>query len=114
MVTQTSRNLPLCVTFFTRLATLIITITSLTYLAINDLLDSDLPVLTNIVQSHHILEVLHIYEINCIDSTNLLQLIEAADSNEHVVTFKLDESVYDQLPLDIQVQYVHLLEPDDE
>ena len=96
------------------LATLIITITSLTYLAINDLLDSDLPVLTNIVQSHHILEVLHIYEINCIDSTNLLQLIEAADSNEHVVTFKLDESVYDQLPLDIQVQYVHLLEPDDE
>ena len=95
------------------LAALIVNITSLTYLEIYDPLDSDLPVLTNIVQSHHTLEVLQIREIkNFTDSTNLLQLIEAADSNEHVVTFKLD--IFDyvcKLPPHIQEQYKHLLEP---
>ena len=66
------------------LAALIMNITSLTYLGISYLRDSDLPVLTNIVQSHHTLEVLDIGAIqNCTDSTNLLQLIEAADNNEH-------------------------------
>ena len=72
------------------LAALIVNITSLTYLNIYSPFDSDLPVLTTIVQSQHTLEVLFIYTIqNCTDSTNLLQLIEAADSNELVVTFQL-------------------------
>ena len=95
------------------LAALIVNITSLTYLTINVLLDSDLPVLTNIVQSHHTLEVLQFEEIqNRTDSTNLLQLIEAADSNEHAVTFRLG-SEYDKLPPHIHEQYKHLLEPYD-
>ena len=94
------------------LAALIMNITSLIYLKIHDLLDSDLPVLTNIVQSHHTLEVLSIFNIyDCTDSTNLLQLIEAADSNEHVVTFKLYHSDYNKLPPHIQEQYKHLLKP---
>ena len=110
-------------------AALIVNSTSLTYLKIGgslhlpnlpdlpdnayfSLLDSDLPVLTNIVQSHHTLEVLEIYDIqNCTDSTNLLQLIEAADSNEHVVTFKLVRSDYNKLPPHIHEQYKHLLQP---
>ena len=94
------------------LAALIVNITSLTYLKIRVLPDSDLPVLTNIVQSHHTLEVLIIYNIyNCALSTNLLQLIEAADSNEHVVTFKLYHSDYNKLPPHIHEQYKHLLQP---
>ena len=95
------------------LAALIVNIASLTYLEIDDPLStSDLPVLTNIVQSHHTLEVLHIEEIkDYTDSTNLLQLIKAADSNEHVVTFKLDIVVYNKLPPHIQEQYKHLLKP---
>ena len=95
------------------LAALIVNITSLTYLEIRaGLQDSDLPVLTNIVQSHHTLEELTIYRIqNCTDSTNLLQLIEAADSNEHVVTFKLHRSDYYELPPHIREQYKHLLKP---
>ena len=75
------------------LAALIVNITSMIYLEINSYsnestetkgpLDSDLPVLTNIVQSHRTLEELHvgkiIYQNDSTDSsTNLLQLIEAA------------------------------------
>ena len=94
------------------LAALIVNITSLTYLRIGYLLDSDLPVLTNIVQSHHTLEVLDINEIqNCTDSTNLHQLIKAADSNEHVLSFELHRSDYIKLPPHIQEQYKHLLQP---
>ena len=94
------------------LAALIVNITSLTYLDIEYQLDSDLPVLTNIVQSHHTLEVLDIGEMEyCTDSTNLLQLIEAADSNEHVVTFELDRLAYNKLPPHIHKQYKHLLKP---
>ena len=95
------------------LAALIMNITSLIYLEIRvGLLDSDLPILTNIAQSHHTLEVLDIYKMrNCTDSTNLLQLIEAADSNEHVVTFELDRSDYNKLPPHIHEQYKHLLQP---
>ena len=98
------------------LAALIMNITSLTYLNIVLLLNNDLlPVLTNIVQSHHTLEVLQISFIqHCTDSTNLLQLIEAADSNKHVVTFKLDESDYNMLPPHILEQYKHLLKPFDD
>ena len=44
--------------FIHLLAALIPNIVSLTYLEILYPLDSDLPVLTNIVQSHHTLEVL--------------------------------------------------------
>ena len=94
------------------LAALIVNITSLTYLNIYSPFDSDLPVLTTIVQSQHTLEVLFIYTIqNCTDSTNLLQLIEAADSNEHVVTFQLGLLTYNKLPPHIQEQYKHLLKP---
>ena len=97
------------------LAALIVNITSLTNLQIHDLLDSDLPVLTNIVQSHSTLEVLSISEINdYTNSTNLLQLIEAADDSEHVVTLQLDKSDYDKLPAHIHEQYEHLLDPIDE
>ena len=66
------------------LAALIVNITSLTYLKISVILDSDLPVLTNIVQSHHTLEVLQIrWIIYCSEEneTNLLQLIEAAGNS---------------------------------
>ena len=100
------------------LAALIMNITSLTYLKIHFPLDSDLSFLTNIVQSHHTLEVLDIEKIEVLDigqdytdSTNLLQLIEAADSNEHVVTFELDTSDYHKLPSHIHEQYKHLLKP---
>ena len=76
-------------------------------------LDSDLPVLTNIVQSHRTLEELHvgkiIYENDSTDpSTNLLQLIEAA-GNSQLKELKLHESDYDKLPPHIHKQYKHLV-----
>ena len=99
-----SRNL------FRPLAALIMNITSLTYLAIDYPLDSELPDLTKIVQSHHTLEVLCFFKIqNVSASTNLLQLIEAADSNEHVVTLELDISDYSRLLPHIHEQHKHLL-----
>ena len=64
-----------------QLAALINEYTSLTYLWIRfySLQDSDLPVLTNIVRSHHTLEELCIGFISCDNyETELLQLIEAA------------------------------------
>ena len=78
------------------LAALIMNITSLIYLQISRfLLDSDLPVLTNIVQSHHTLEVLEI-GVNK-NETELLQLIEAAGNSrlKKLILHKLD---YDKLP----------------
>ena len=95
------------------LAALIVNITSLTYLLIDSVLqDSDLPVLTNIVQSHSTLGVLTISKINhCINSTNLLQLIEAADDSEHVVILRLHKSDYDKLPAHIHKLYEDLLKP---
>ena len=106
--------------FLHPLAALIVNITSLTYLEINNkqyptsgLEDSDLPVLTNIVQSHHTLEVLEIREIiyctSTYTSTNLLQLIEAA-GNSQLKKLRLDKSNYDELPQHIHIQYKHLLE----
>ena len=94
------------------LAALIMNITSLTYLGISGFLrDIDLHVLTNIVQSHHTLEVLHIGWIqNRTDSTNLLQLIEAA-GNSRLKKLRLNKSSYNKLPPHIQEQYKHLLEP---
>ena len=95
------------------LAASIVNITSLTYLKIcNDLLDSDLPVLTNIVQSHHTLEVLQIGWIRYKrdeNETNLLQLIEAA-GNSRLKNLRLNESDYDNLPPHNHEQYKHLLE----
>ena len=97
------------------LAALIVNITSLTYLMILDPLDSTLPVLTNIVQSHRTLEVLFISKINDYTNfTNLLQLIEAADDSEHVVTLQLHKSDYDKLPAHIHELYEDLLDPIDE
>ena len=70
------------------LAALIPNIVSLTYLGIGTLYpvdsDSDLPVLTNIVQSHHTLEVLEIGWIQDRDASpaNMLQLIEAAGNSQ--------------------------------
>ena len=109
--------------FLRPLAALIVNITSLIYLEINNdtkdypetsgPLDSDLPVLTNIVQSHRTLEELHvgkiIYENDSTDpSTNLLQLIEAA-GNSQLKELKLHESDYDKLPPHIRKQYKHLV-----
>ena len=95
------------------LAALIMNITSLTCLEINDLLlDSDLPVLTNIVQSHHTLEVLQIgsiYYYGDESETNLLPLIEAA-GNSRLKKLRLHKSDYDKLPPHIHEQYKHLLE----
>ena len=101
-------------------AALIINMTSLVYLEINNVLsedasigplDSDLPVLTNIVQSHHTLEVLRIGVIQSrtTSSTNLLQLIITA-GNSGLKKIILDISDYDELPSHILEQYHHLLE----
>ena len=95
------------------LAALIVNITSLTYLEIYHLLDSDLPVLTNIVQSHRTLEVLQVGKIigKIIDpSTNMLQLIEAA-GNRRLNKLRLFKSYYDKLPTHIHELYEDLLEP---
>ena len=95
------------------LAALIPNIVSLTYLKIFDPLDSDLPVLTNIVQSHRTLEVLEItcdwvLEPDTSCSTNMLHLIEAA-GNSKLMKLRLDESNYDELPPYIHELYKHLL-----
>ena len=102
------------------LAALIVNITSLIYLEINSAtkhvpdtigpLDSDLPVLTNIVQSHCTLEELHVrvIEDSTDPSTNLLQLIEAAGNNQ-LKKLRLHESDYDKLPPHIRKQYKHLV-----
>ena len=95
------------------LAALIPNIVSLTYLGITlYTLDSDLPVLTNIVQSHHTLEVLEIGLIeDCVASpANMLQLIEAA-GNSQLTELRLNESDYKKLPLHIHKLYEHLLKP---
>ena len=95
------------------LAALIMNTTSLTYLKISRFLhiqDSDLPVLTNIVQSHHTLEVLQIGVIYPMNKTNLRKLIEAA-GNSRLKKLILHKLNYDQLPPHIHEQYKHLLEP---
>ena len=86
-------------------------ITSLTHLEIDYPSDSDLPVLTNIVKSHHTLEVLVIGEIIDHDSStdpsdNQLELIKVADESQlKKLIFR-----YDELPPHIHEQYKHLLE----
>ena len=76
------------------LAALIVNITSLTYLKVGAPQYSDLPVLTNIVQSHRTLEVLEIGLIlghftSTEPSTNLLQLIEVAGNSRLIKKLKL-------------------------
>ena len=98
------------------LAALVMNITSLTYLKISrSLRDSDLPVLTNIVQSHHTLEVLQIGWIiyNRYSKTNLLQLIEAAGKSR-LKKLRLYIPNYDKLSPHIHEQYKHLLETHNE
>ena len=95
------------------LAALIMNITSLTSLKISTLLrDSDLLVLTNIVQSHHTLEVLHIGLIFYVNKVkkSLLQLIEAA-GNSRLKKLRFHKFDYGKLPPHIHEQYKHLLEP---
>ena len=91
------------------LAALIVNITSLTYLKIYSLpaADSDLPFLTNIVQSHCTLEVLEIGDGE--GTMDLLQLIEIA-GNSRLKKLRLFVSDYEELPLHIHEQYEHLLE----
>ena len=96
------------------LAALFEKITSLTYLEIIKPINSELPVLANIVQSHRTLEVLKIGEIIMdknyyVYSTNMLQLIEAA-SNSQLKKLKLYKHDYNKLPPHIHEQYKHLLE----
>ena len=80
------KKLTLSVLLFQLFAALLPSITSLTYLEITgDVLDSDLPVLTNIVQSHPTLEVLNINNISrkwVHHSTELSSLVEAASSSQ--------------------------------
>ena len=85
------------------LAALIMNITSLTYLKIDLLQDSDLPVLTNIVQSHQTLEVLQIGLIDYSsdeNETNLLQLIEVA-GNSRLKKLILHELNYNSLTTEL-------------
>ena len=90
------------------LAALIVNITSLTYLEIGVvLLDSDLPVLTNIVQSHCTLEVLEIVLISEQLATDLIKAV----NNSRLKKLRFLKLIYDNLPPHIHEQYKHLLEP---
>ena len=92
------------------LAAMIVRITSLTYLEISSCIgESDLPVLTNIVQSHQSLEELQALWIQRYGNIDLLPLIEAA-GNGRLKKLKLHEFHYDKLPPHIHEQYKHLLE----
>ena len=88
-------------------------ITSLTQLNIFYPLDSDLPIVTNIVQSHHTLEVLvigmvHDRKDSTETSGNLLQLIEAA-SKCQLKELQVSLFDYKKLPALIKNRYKHLV-----
>ena len=90
------------------LSSLLLNITSLTYLKITDLvLYSDLAVLTNIVQSHPTLEVL-VLERCTILGENLSSLVKAA-GNSQLKELRLDKYDYDLLPSHIREAHKHLL-----
>ena len=96
-----------------QLAALIQKFTSLTYLAIAEPQDDDLPVLTNLVQSHETLEILELDRIRDHDklkdaSTNMLQLIETS-ANHQIKELRIRTKNYDKLPPHIQENYKHLL-----
>ena len=97
---------------FHPLAGLILNSTSLNYLEIAPYsFERDLPVLTNIIQSHRSLEVLKIGRIVGLVSPtpSLLQLVEAA-GNSRLKKLSLHQFHYDKLPLQIRKP---LLEPFD-
>ena len=101
-------------TFFQLLAALSSSATSLTYLEITgDVSDSDLPVLTNIVQSHPTLEVLDIREAFSLSHKNELQLsslVEAA-GNSQLKELRLLKHNYNRLPSHIREAHKQLLKP---
>ena len=74
---------------------------SLTYLKISSPLDSDLPVLIDIVKSHPSLEELHIgvinYHTSSGDATNLRLLIETADKGK-LIELTITKIDYEKLP----------------
>ena len=94
------------------LAVLLPNITSLAYLRITSIPNSDLPVLTEVVRSHATLQVLEIggsYQYNEPAYTpSLLQLVKTAGSNQ-LQELRLVQNKYDSLPLHIREQYKHLL-----
>ena len=86
------------------LARLILDCTSLNYLEIFKHTYDNLPVLTNIVQSHPSLEILQISDVIKCDhglSPNLLDLVEAA-RNSRLKSLILTQSDYDNLPSHMQ------------
>ena len=83
--------------------------TSLTCLRINgSVYKDDLPVLTELIQTHPTLEVLGIvyYDRGCI--ADLLQLVETA-ANSQLKQLLFSHHVYKLIPLDIKEQYKHVL-----
>ena len=72
--------------------------------------DSDLPVLTNIVQSHPTLEVLNIIEVWAIDLTELSLLVEAA-INSQLKEIRVSRYDYELLPSHFREAHKQLLQP---
>ena len=93
-------------------AALLSSITSLTYLEITDSLsDNEIPVLTNIVQSHRTLEVLDIRKAFQDSHKNQLQLsplVEAA-GNSQLKHLRLPKQNYDLLPSHIREAHKQML-----
>ena len=100
-----SRNL------FPLLSELIPNFTSLSYLEIFFPLNSDLPILSKIVQSHQTLEVLFVDGVikKAATHDNLLELIEIAGSNSQLKELRLKKFDYQELSLDIRERHKHLL-----
>ena len=94
------------------LARLLPNCTSLTCLIINKRLhEYDLPVLTELIQSHPTLEVLGIesyYPYDKSSTAYLLQLVKIA-ANSRLKQLLFSQQVYELIPLDIQEQYKHVL-----
>ena len=109
------KNLTISNDFLDPLAAFILNIISLTFMKIISPLDSGLPVLASIVQSHRTLRVLHIGQIRYPDNaetTNLMKLVEAAGNSKfELKLLRLARSNYDVLPLHFQEHYSHLLQP---
>ena len=100
-----SRNL------FPLLSELIPNFTSLSYLEIFFPLNSDLPILSKIVQSHQTLKVLFVDGVikKAATHDNLLELIEIAGSNSQLKELRLKKFDYQELSLDIRERHKHLL-----
>ena len=93
------------------LVALLPNITSLVYLEITGyVLDSEIFVLSNIVQSHPTLKVLNILRISVDSSTEVSSLIEAA-GNSQLKKLILHKRYYDQLPSCTREAHKQLLKP---